>query len=54
MASDKGKAFGGEILVSTDFVVVFGQRINRPERYAPSQWLRYWEKLSGDHSSKSC
>jgi hypothetical protein len=32
-----------EIDVYMDYVVAFGQRIERPSRMARSQWIKYWE-----------
>lgn len=38
--------FSKEIVVFSDFVVAFGQRIERPSRIARSTWMLYWERLT--------
>ena len=33
-----------EIVIYRDYVIVVGQRIQRPSRISPGQWLSFWEK----------
>jgi hypothetical protein len=32
-----------EIDIYMDYVIAFGQRINRPSRISRSVWIEYWE-----------
>jgi hypothetical protein len=34
-----------EIEVFMDYVLICGQRINRPNRISRSAWMSYWENL---------
>jgi hypothetical protein len=41
------RAMSDNIQVWADYVLVFGKRIERPARMAPSQWMRFWEYRKG-------
>jgi hypothetical protein len=32
-----------EIVIHNDYVLICGQRVQRPSAIAPSQWLKFWE-----------
>lgn len=40
------KAGRPEIVVSKDHVIICGQVVQRPPSLSPSQWLRFWERVS--------
>lgn len=32
-----------DIEIHREYVVILGQKIHRPSRISPSQWLEFWE-----------
>ena len=34
-----------EIIVYNDYVLIEGQRVNRPKRISVMRWLSYWEDV---------
>lgn len=37
-----------KIEVSSDRVIVCNQVVNRPASIAPSQWLEFWRRVTGE------
>jgi hypothetical protein len=37
-----------DIVVYMDYVIICGQRVNRPVNIGRSTWLQYWESLQRD------
>lgn len=35
-----------EIEIFANYVLILGQRVERPSRISPSQWMLHWERMS--------
>ncbi len=40
---DRKVVRAGDFQVWADYVLIFGQRLNRPNYLSPSMWVRFWE-----------
>ena len=40
-------------IIDRDYVIVFGQRIERPKEASPSEWLEFWEDVGDPQPADS-